>query len=538
MRTAAYVRYSSDQQRAASLEDQARNIRVYCARAGLPEPQMFSDAALSGSRDDRPGYVRLLAAASRREFEVLLVDDLQRLSRDNAETTLVLRRFAFHGIRLIGVSDGTDTGREGHELETGIKSVIGEHYLRDLAKKTKRGLTGRALAGASAGGLPFGYRVTSTGQRSVEEVQAAVVRRIFEEFAAGSTPREIAAGLNAGGMATARGGSWCMTSIYGDVRRGIGILANPIYIGRQIWNRSKWTKHPDSGRRRRIELPEAEWIITDHPELAIVSEALWEAAQARIRRTRTRTAEGRARGKRAGGGSQNRYLLSGLLRCEECGGPLVIVDYYRYGCSAAKDRGASVCTSKLKVPRADAEHALLRTVKDELLSEEAFRLYEREMRAALKEAAPDLAGARQRLHAAQGVHDNLMAALRAGIITPGTKAALVAAESDVEAARRSLQAMQDWQPAQMIPRARETWRRLVASLENTACIAEAREAIRETLGDQIVITQKAGTLYARVPASCEMTVVAGAGSVRWLTQPLRIPIPHQTDGKYRPDSGI
>lgn len=534
MPTAAYTRYSSDMQRPASLDDQARNIRTYCTRIGLPAPRVFSDAAISGSRDDRPGYQALLAAASRREFDVLLVDDLQRLSRDSAETTTVLRRFAFHGIRLIGVSDGTDTAREGHELETGIKGVIGEHYVRDLAKKTHRGLTGRALDGASAGGLPFGYRVTETGRRAQDEAQAETVRRIFAEFIAGSSARQIAATLNAGKVPTARGGAWCMTAIYGDTRRGIGILANPIYVGRQIWNRSRWVKHPDSGRRQRMERPEAEWIITEHPELAIVTPQIWEAAQRRLRATRARTAESLARGKKKGGGSQNRYLLSGLLRCEECGGPLVIVDYYRYGCATAKDRGVAVCSSRIKVPRVDVEAALLKTLKDELLTEDVFRLFEREMRAALKEFAPDLDGARQRLQAAERVHANLMTALRAGIITPGTKAALVSAEADVDQARQALRDLQDWQPAQILPRARETWRRIVASLQNTACITEARAAIRETLGDRIVITKEAGTLYARVPAPeiCQITVVAGAGSVRWFTQPLRIPIPHQTVGKY------
>lgn len=528
MQTAAYARYSSDAQREASIEDQLRNIRNYCVKQGWPAPVVFQDAAISGSREDRPGYQALMAAATSGRFDVVLLDDLSRLTRDTGELHQVIKRLRFCNVRLLGVSDGVDTSRKGHKVEVGLRGLMSELYLEDLADKTHRGLTGRALAGASAGGLPFGYRVTTTGQRAVDEAQAAVVRRIFGEFAEGRTPREIAAGLNADGMATARGGTWGMTSIYGDVRRGIGILANPIYVGRQIWNRSKWIKHPDSGRRRRLEHPESEWIITEHPELAIVSEAVWDAAQERIRRTRSRTAAGRARGKRAGGGSQNRYLLSGLLRCEQCGGPLVIVDYYRYGCSSAKDRGQAVCSSKVKVPRADAELALLQALKHDLLSEDRFRLYEREMRAALKDATPDLAGARQRVQAAEGVLANLMAALRAGIITPGTKAALVAAEADVATAQRDLRGLQDWQPAQMVPRARELWRSLVASLENTACVSEAREAVRATLGDQIVITQKAGALYARVPASCELTVVAGAGFVRWLTSELTIPIPKPT----------
>ena len=65
MRVAAYARYSSDQQREASLDDQLRNCRGYCARMGWPEPAAYTDAAMSGARNDRPGYLRLLADAAR-----------------------------------------------------------------------------------------------------------------------------------------------------------------------------------------------------------------------------------------------------------------------------------------------------------------------------------------------------------------------------------------------------------------------------------------------------------------------------------------
>jgi site-specific DNA recombinase len=83
MRTAAYARYSSDMQSAASIDDQLRNVRAYCTRQGWSEPVAYSDAAISGARNDRPGYLLLLEHASR--FDVIVVDDLSRLSRDSIE---------------------------------------------------------------------------------------------------------------------------------------------------------------------------------------------------------------------------------------------------------------------------------------------------------------------------------------------------------------------------------------------------------------------------------------------------------------------
>lgn len=179
MRVAAYARYSSAAQREASLDDQLRNCRVYCGRMGWPEPVAYTDAAMSGSRNDRPGYLRLVADSLR--FDVIVVDDLSRLSRDSIEVAQAIRRLTFAGVRVVGVSDGTDTGRKGHKAEVGLRGIMSELYLADLADKTHRGLTGRALAGSSAGGLPYGYRVTERGQRAVVESQAAVVRRILEQ---------------------------------------------------------------------------------------------------------------------------------------------------------------------------------------------------------------------------------------------------------------------------------------------------------------------------------------------------------------------
>lgn len=72
MRIAAYARFSSDNQRDASIEDQLRNIRAECLRRGWPPPDVYSDAAISGSRDDRPGYRKMMVAAEARQFDLRL----------------------------------------------------------------------------------------------------------------------------------------------------------------------------------------------------------------------------------------------------------------------------------------------------------------------------------------------------------------------------------------------------------------------------------------------------------------------------------
>lgn len=512
MRTAAYARYSTELQSAASIEDQLRNVRAYCQRQGWPDPVVFSDAAISGARADRPGYLRLLADAGR--FDVILVDDLSRLSRDSIETAQSIRRLTFNGVRVIGVSDGVDTGRKGHKAEVGLRGIMSELYLSDLADKTHRGLTGRALSGASAGGLPYGYKVAGVGQRVIDEAQAAVVRRIYAEYLGGMTARQIAIGLNRDGVKPARGNSWAMTAIHGDHRRGIGILANPIYKGEQVWNRSRWIKHPDSGRRVRQERPAGEWIRTEHPELAIVDAVTWNAVDARLRRYP---------GSRANGaGRPPRHLLSGILRCGECGGPMVVIDAYCYGCGIAKDRGT--CSSRMRVDRRTAEHALLAGIRRELLTEERFQQAQRAVAAEIKRQAPNTEAIKRKLADAKQLHGNVMDAIRAGIITPSTKAELLKAEAEIRAAEHELASVR--QPVKMVPRLRELWQRQVDALAaHGRNVPAAREALRQLLGDRITVKNENGEPVAEIAApKAQINVVAGACSVLYLTEPVRIPL--------------
>ena len=290
------------------------------------------------------------------------------------------------------------------------------------------------------------------------------------------------------------------------------MLVNPIYVGRPIWNRSRWVKHPETGRRVRQERPEAEWVRQEHPELAIVSEATWQAVQARLRGCSAPTGSA---------GRPMRHLLSGLLRCGECGGPMVVADAYNYECSRARDRGT--CPSRLRVRRRVAEEALLAGVRDHLLSEAAFHRFQRALRAELKRAEPNPEAAKRALMDAERELANVMAAIRAGIITPGTKAEVVKAEAAAEAARATVAAQRQVAPERITPRARDEWNRIVATLADASRnLPQARTALQSLIGEAIVRNEN-GNLFAEVAGS-HTALVAGAGSVRYLREAIRIPL--------------
>ncbi|MEQ1516331.1 MAG: recombinase family protein, partial [Usitatibacteraceae bacterium] len=108
------------------------------------------------------------------------------------------------------------------------------------------------------------------GDRTINDVQADVIRRIFRDYAAGKSAKRIAFELNKEGFAAPGGGDWGFSTINGNVKRGNGILNNEMYVGKLVWNRQRFIKDPDSGKRQARPNPESEWIIQDVPELCIL----------------------------------------------------------------------------------------------------------------------------------------------------------------------------------------------------------------------------------------------------------------------------
>jgi DNA invertase Pin-like site-specific DNA recombinase len=142
--------------------------RAFAERQGWTIVSVFEDAALSGfGIDHRPGYRQLLAAAlsSPPVFEVILVEDLSRLTRDMAELLRVTTRLRLKRIELVGVSDRITTNRQGAKMHLAVKGLVNDLYLDDLRDKIHRGLSGSVARGLSAGGRLYGYRTSRDSAR-------------------------------------------------------------------------------------------------------------------------------------------------------------------------------------------------------------------------------------------------------------------------------------------------------------------------------------------------------------------------------------
>jgi site-specific DNA recombinase len=202
----------------------------------------------------RDGLLHLMDKAREHEFEVLVVEALDRLSHDMEDLAGIHKRLSFLGIEIRPVHE-----RVVNTVLFGLRGLVGQLYREDNAHKVRRGQAGRVNKGLHAGGLTYGYsyRRGDPGKRLIAQDEAEVVRRIFREYVNGRTPRDIAHNLNKDGIPPPRGRVWNASTINGNAQRGTGLLQNELYAGRLIWNEVRMVKDPDTGKRISRQIQEA-----------------------------------------------------------------------------------------------------------------------------------------------------------------------------------------------------------------------------------------------------------------------------------------
>jgi len=408
---AIYARVSTEMQSRASIDDQIRKCCQYAEAHGLKilEEHIYRDEALSGVGADRPALKRILqlALSVAPPFGAILVDDTSRLSRTTEDALSIFKRLNFAGVQLIAVSQGITSDDEQSEMLVTVHGLVDSLYVRELAKKTHRGMEGLALRGLHTGGRIFGYDTVSLGEGAgkkliVNPSEAAIVKRIFELSASGNSLKAITKTLNAEHVPPPRpradrvGGEWCPTAIR-------EMLKNELYIGNVVWNRSKFVKVPGTNKRQRRPRPESEWLRASNPELAIVPADLWSAVRARFTALPGIWGYPQSRGL-APRAMTSPYLFSGLLKCGECGANLIIATgggthrHKKYACSRRFNRGG--CQNDLYIRRDDLEELLLGKLQGELLRPEvidyAVEEFQRQLEVALTSISGDLGGMRQR----------------------------------------------------------------------------------------------------------------------------------------------
>ena len=447
LRCAAYARYSSDRQSPASISDQLRKCREFAESQGWEflEAHVYIDEALAGSGADRPGFSKLLEASFSvpKPFDIVLLDDTSRLSRDLGDAMHVFKRLDFRGIRIVAVSQGIDTQNDQAEVLMTVHGLVDSLYIKELSKKTHRGLEGRALQGFHTGGRCFGYAniATPKGVRlQINEAEAVVVRSIFQMAADGISLRGIAKTLNAQKISPARPragkryATWCPSAIRAMLRR-------ELYAGMIIWNKSRFVKQPGTNKRLRRSRPQSDWRSLKDDSLRIIDQVLWERVQARL--VEVREAFGHVGLRR---GANMAYLLTGFLRCGTCGANMVIVTgrgkqgHSSYGCPQNFYRGA--CKNNLKERQDHLETKLLSGLQAAVFEPEAIEYvlaeFQRQLSQALSTMQENLCRARDRKIQLEKELANLIGAVAATGHTPSLAEAIAERERELHTITQQL----------------------------------------------------------------------------------------------------
>lgn len=279
-----YARYSSSGQREESIEGQIRECRQYAERAGIRVIGEYADKALTGTNDKRPSFQRMIRDSAKGQFTIVIVWKYDRFARNRYDSAIYKARLKKNGVRLLSAKEGIPDGPEGILLESMMEGYA-EYYSANLSQNVKRGLYENALQRKSLGGhIPFGFRLSAEKSLEPDPATAPIVRRIYEEYAAGKPAAEICRDLNAEGYRTAQGNKFGRNSV------------------------------PQTVRNERYKGVYAYADIRDETAIpAIVSKELWEEAN----RIREKHHEAPASKKTDGG-----FLLTGKLFCGLCGAPM------------------------------------------------------------------------------------------------------------------------------------------------------------------------------------------------------------------------
>ena len=337
---------------------------------------------MSGADRLRPGYQKLLEDARAGEFDVVVAEALDRLSRDQEDVAGALQAAALRRrATIVTLTEG-----EISELHVGLKGTMNALYLKDLAEKTRRGLRGRVEAGRSAGGRCYGYDVVcerDAGRRARSAASGRSIRMRRRSCAASSrasppakVPRRIAVRSQPRGRArtaTAAPGARPPSTA---TARGTGILNNELYIGRLVWNRLRYVKDPETGKRVSRPNPPEQLIVQEVPELAHPRPGSLGCASKRGRHRATRTHPARSQGA-AILGSQATALpalrprplrrLRRQLRQDQ-----------RQPVRLRRSRNKGTCTNRLNIRRDALEAIVLDGLKSRLMDPELFKAFAQE----------------------------------------------------------------------------------------------------------------------------------------------------------------
>lgn len=302
-----YARYSSHGQTEQSIEGQLRDNYAWANQQGITVIAEYIDRALTGTKDQRPDFQRMIEDAAKGQFEMVIVWKLDRFARNRYDSAIYKAKLKKFGVRVVSVKENITDSPEGIILE-GLLESMAEYYSANLSQNIRRGQRESIAKGLFCGGhIPLGYKVVDK-KLVADDKTAPLVRYVFDQYAQGIPKRQIIAELNERGI-RGRSGNPLGDSAFHRV------LTNPAYIGQFTY---------------------AGEVVPGVSE-RIIDDVTFFKVQEQLKVNRHAPASQKAKVD---------YLLQGKVFCGHCGTPMIGESgrsrhgtvYHYYACAAKKKR--------------------------------------------------------------------------------------------------------------------------------------------------------------------------------------------------------
>ena len=359
-RAVLYARFSSDNQREESIEAQIRAMHEYCSRNSIVIIHEYCDRAKSATTDDRPEFLKMIAASREGDFDFAIVHKLDRFSRNRYDSAYYKRELKKNGVQLLSVLEQMDDSPESIILESVLEGMS-EYYSKNLAREVMKGMRESAMDCRYIGGwIPYGFRVDpQTHRYIINDYEAEAVRMIFRDVADGCGYNVVLNKLNSMGYRTRLGNTFSKETLY-------EMLRNEKYNGVYVFSRAaskdelgRRNNHLDKPIEDQIRIPGGMPKIVDDETFARVQAIL--ASRKRHRRQK----------------SKRNYLLTGLVFCGLCGhrycGDSMQTGKDRkvvgtYACNNRNNHGARICRNQ-NVRQQPLEELVLRKIEETVFDE-------------------------------------------------------------------------------------------------------------------------------------------------------------------------
>ncbi|MCI8481880.1 MAG: recombinase family protein, partial [Clostridia bacterium] len=411
-----YCRYSSDLQNETSIEQQKGELEEYARKNGIVITKYYIDEAKSGTKNNRESFQDMISDACKfKKVEAILVWKTDRFARNAMDSLMYRNQLAKHGIKLVSITQPIDDSTPEGKLMTTFLAGMDEYYSENLASNIKRALKSNAKESLFNGGIPpLGYNIKDK-KYVINEKEANIVRTIFKMYLDGYSLIDIAIKLNSKGYKTKKGTEFKKYSVQ-------SILGNEKYIGNYVFNKG----YKDNNKIERTDIIRNEGALP-----SIISKEMFDMVKLKRQNNKKNSGSFKAR---------TVYLLSGLVKCSDCGGNYVGITTKKikngkeykssyYQCSNRNK--LSNCTS-VRLKKEPLEKYIVDLIYKKLLDTEEVNTLLKEINKAYKqiydEASENLDDLKERIAQKQLEIDNISQAIATGVHSPTLLANLEKAE--------------------------------------------------------------------------------------------------------------